>query len=83
MFAGSLEDRSGHGENIGRFYPGSLDLYFLGDSGLVYDSGTADRDSGIPAKRPRIRGTQALFAGSLAREMAAPAGVKPRLRLGR
>jgi hypothetical protein len=39
-FAGGLKDRSGHGENIGRFYPGSLGQYFLRDSGLVYDSGT-------------------------------------------
>ena len=38
--AGCFEGGSHDGENIGRFYPGSLGDYFSGDSGLVYDSGT-------------------------------------------
>jgi hypothetical protein len=29
--------------NIGRFYRGSLGLYFSQDSGLVYDSGTGPK----------------------------------------
>jgi hypothetical protein len=49
-FTGGLKDRSRHGQNIGRFYPGSLDLYFCEDSELVYDSGTPDPDSGIPGQ---------------------------------
>jgi hypothetical protein len=38
LLAGGFEGRSHDGENIRRFYPGSLGDYFFGDSGLVYDS---------------------------------------------
>jgi hypothetical protein len=49
-FAGGLKDRSGHGENIGRFYPESLGQYFLLDSGLVYDSRTPAQTAANPLR---------------------------------
>ena len=36
---GGFVGRSHNGQNIRRFYPGSLRDYFCQDSGLVYDSG--------------------------------------------
>jgi hypothetical protein len=48
VFAGGLEARSAHGENIGRFYPVSLGQYFFRDSGLVYDSGTPSENATNP-----------------------------------
>jgi hypothetical protein len=46
-----FEAGSHHGENIGRFWPGSLGQYFSPDSGLVYDSGTP-ANAACPAGRP-------------------------------
>src|SRR5260370_19091094 len=61
--AGGFEGRSHDGENIGRFYPGSLGDYFSPDSGLVYDSGPCPSHSG-PATHPRVNGRR-------------PGGLKP------
>jgi hypothetical protein len=49
--AGCFEGGSHDGENIGRFYPGSLGDYFSEDSGLVYDSGTLGPKRPKPASR--------------------------------
>jgi hypothetical protein len=66
-FAGGFEDRSHRGENIGRFWSGSLARYFSPDSGLVYDSGI---QAGNGAWRPRA-------SISLGCEKPAPAVLKP------
>jgi hypothetical protein len=65
--AGGFEGRSHHGENIGRFWFGSLARYFSPDSGLVYDSGIP---AGNGAGRPRAR-------VSLGCEAPLPAALKP------
>jgi hypothetical protein len=48
-FAGCFEARCHDGENIRRFYPGSLGDYFSGDSELVYDSPDSCATHIVPA----------------------------------
>jgi hypothetical protein len=54
-FAGGFEGRSHDGENIGRFYPGSLGDYFSDDSGLVYDSGNRPEMASLGREPPGLK----------------------------